>query len=186
MFPYPLLINKSNPLSPHYIPHNLVSLSIPFSAPPRDERRLMEKDAAKAVTRLFTQAASEGMRLTGISGYRSYQRQSQLYENALARNSTAVAPPGASEHQSGLALDVSCPSVNLELEESFADTREGKWLKTNAPLYGFILRYPRKKEAVTGYPWEPWHIRFVGETLSLYLSLTGLTLEEYIALASHK
>ena len=78
-----------------------------------------------------------------------------------------------------LALDISCASLNFELEESFAATKEGKWLKSNAPLYGFILRYPRRKEHITGYPWEPWHIRFVGKTLSLYLSLTGLTLEEY-------
>lgn len=179
MVSYPLLINKSNPLSPYYTPAPLTEPAIPFQAPPRDERRLLQKDAAKAVTRLFTQAALDGMGLVGISGYRSYKRQTELYNDALRRRSTAVAPPGTSEHQSGLALDVSCPAVNLELEEAFADTAEGKWLKKHAPLYGFILRYPCHKESVTGYPWEPWHIRFVGETLALYLSLTGLTLEEF-------
>lgn len=179
MVSYPLLVNKSNPLSSYYVPNDLTEPCIPFSAPPNDERRLMQADAAAAVTGLFTQAALDGMKLIGISGYRSYKRQEELYQNALKRGSSAVAPPGASEHQTGLSLDVSCAAINLELEETFADTPEGKWLKRHAPLYGFILRYPRRKEYITEYPWEPWHIRFVGETLSLYLSLTGLTLEEY-------
>lgn len=179
MVSYPLLINKFHPLSSYYIPEGLTKLCIPFSAPPQDERRLMRKDAARAVTGLFIQASLDGMGLVGISGYRSYKRQEELYTNALKRGSTAVAPPGTSEHQTGLALDVSCASVNLELEESFADTSEGKWLKEHAPLYGFILRYPQNKEHITGYPWEPWHIRYVGESLSHFLTLTGLTLEEY-------
>lgn len=78
-----------------------------------------------------------------------------------------------------LALDVSCPSVGLQLEDCFASTTEGKWLASHAPLYGFIIRYPKNKELITGYGWEPWHIRYVGKSLALYLSLTGLTLEEY-------
>lgn len=176
---YPLLVNKETLLSPYYIPDMLTEPCIPFSAPLHDERRLLQKDAADAVTRLFTQAALDGIGLVGISGYRSYKRQEELYANALKRGSTAVAPPGASEHQTGLALDVSSASVSLELEEAFAYTTEGKWLQKNAPLYGFILRYPSKKEHITGYPWEPWHIRYVGDALSLFLSLSGLTLEEW-------
>lgn len=179
MISYPLLVNKDNLLSSYYIPEGLTELQIPFSAPPGDERRLMQKDAAAAVLRLFTQAALDCIGLVGISGYRSYSRQETLYADALKRGSLAVAPPGASEHQTGLALDVSCALVNLRLDETFADTPEGTWLKEHAPLYGFILRYPRGKESITGYPWEPWHIRYVGESLSHFLSLTGLTLEEY-------
>ena len=90
-----------------------------------------------------------------------------------------IALPGESEHQSGLALDVSCPAVHLELEETFADTKEGRWLAAYAPMFGFILRYPKGKETVTGFAWEPWHIRYVSKSLALYLSLTGMTLEEY-------
>ena len=67
----------------------------------------------------------------------------------------------------------------MELEESFADTDEGRWLKAYAPMFGFIIRYPKGKEAVTGYAWEPWHIRYVSKSLALYLALTGLTLEDY-------
>lgn len=182
MISYPILVNKSHPLSSYYVPDNLVEPCIPFSAPLHDEKRLLQKDASKAVVRLFTQAALDGMGIVGISGYRSYKRQEALYKGAQKRNSTAVAPPGTSEHQTGLALDVSCPAVSLELQESFADTEEGKWLSKNAPLFGFILRYPKGKEDITGYPWEPWHIRYVGDTLALYLSLTGQTLEEYYQL----
>lgn len=176
---YYLLVNKSNPLSPKYVPKNLTEPAIPFSAPYKDEKRLLNKTAAREVQRLFTQAALDHISLVGISGYRSFHRQKELYEDALKRKSCAVAPPGTSEHQTGLALDVSCPRINLKLEESFAETPEGIWLSRHAPLYGFIIRYPKKKENITGYPWEPWHIRYVGEPLALYLSMTGLTLDEY-------
>lgn len=176
---FSIIINRERLLSPQEVPEGLTEPEIPFYAPPGDERRLLEKTAAKAAVRLFTQAALDQIALVGISGYRSYERQKKLYEEAVKRKSRAVAPPGASEHQTGLALDVSCPRINLELEETFGETREGLWLARNAPLYGFILRYPRNREQVTGYPYEPWHIRYVGEALALYLSLTGLTLEEY-------
>ena len=78
-----------------------------------------------------------------------------------------------------VALDVSCQAVDYQLDERFGETREGRWLKRCAPLYGFILRYPKGKEHITGYGWEPWHIRYVTRSLALYLTLTGLTLEEY-------
>ncbi len=67
----------------------------------------------------------------------------------------------------------------MELTEEFAETKEGIWLKTHAPLYGFILRYPAGKEEITQVPYEPWHIRYVTKTLASYISLTGVTLEEY-------
>ena len=130
--------------------------------------------------------------LTGISGYRSYKRQQQLcigHSNPASSTpyqqispapvNPYVALPGTSEHQSGLALDVSCPAVNHELITEFAETPEGKWLVRNASLYGFIIRYPANKESVTGIPWEPWHIRYVTRPLASCLALTGLTLEEY-------
>lgn len=179
MFSYTQLINPSAPLAFDYIPDHLTTAHIPFSPSANEERRQLESAAAAAAEALFRQASLDDICLVGVSGYRSYLSQKRLYENALKRNSTAVAVPGTSEHQTGLALDVSCPSLNFELEEAFSDTKEGKWLKTHAPIHGFILRYPKRKEHITGYPFEPWHIRFVGKTLSLYLSLTGLTLEEY-------
>lgn len=172
---YTRLINKTHPLPSDYIPLNLIDSGIPFDATAGDPKRLMEKKAAHAVLRLVQAACKEGLCLYGISGYRSYKRQQELYTG-----NPYVAAPGTSEHQSGLALDVSCPSLNMQLIPEFAATAEGKWLARNASLFGFILRYPENKESVTGIPYEPWHIRYVTRELSSYLKLTGMTLEEYL------
>lgn len=178
-----MLVNQTFRLSEDYIPPLLTEPTFLFDAPTGDPKRLLSLPAAKAAARLFQAAREQGLLLYGISGYRSYARQQELYEAHHKQRSQGdpcfVAPPGASEHQTGLALDVSTPLIGLTLEERFADTKEGRWLTANAPLYGFILRYPKGKEAITGYPWEPWHIRYVTRSLALYLSLTGLTLEEY-------
>ena len=99
----------------------------------------------------------------------------------LYTGSPYVAAPGTSEHQSGLALDLSCPAIRMQLIPEFSHTPEGQWLARNASLYGFILRYPKNKESITGVPYEPWHIRYVTRELAGYLKLTGLTLEEYFA-----
>lgn len=191
MLSFSILINKECRLPSGYIPEHLAVPAIPFDAHPDDPKRLLCKEAAHAVESLFERAKNDHISLFGISGYRPYERQELLYQDALKRakrdgipdedikSALLVAPPGASEHQTGLALDVSCPSIALDLIEEFANTREGKWLKVYAPLHGFILRYPKGKDSITGYAYEPWHIRYVTKSLALYLSLTGLTLEEY-------
>lgn len=192
MSSFSLLINRAHRLPKDYVPADMIPVPIPFDAHPKDSKRLMQREAAMAAVSLIQRAKAMKIQLYGISGYRPYERQEILYENALTRTMreqsisreeaealTLVAPPGASEHQSGLALDVSSPSVALELTEDFGHTREGRWLKAYAPLYGFILRYPKDKVHITGYAWEPWHIRYVTKSLALYLSLTNLTLEEY-------
>lgn len=171
---YTRLINRENPLPEGFVPEHLVDIGLPFDAPPNDSRRLLEAKAAKAALRLINAGQQEGLSLFGISGYRSFSRQKELYTG-----SPYVAAPGTSEHQSGLALDLSCPAIHMELLEEFAATPEGRWLARNASLYGFILRYPKNKEAITGIPYEPWHIRYVTRPLSTYLTLTGMTLEEY-------
>ena len=172
---YTRLINEKHPLPSDYIPENLIDAGIPFHAHPDDSKRLLEKNAARAAHCLVNAACQQGLCLYGISGYRSYQRQAELYTG-----SPYVAAPGTSEHQSGLALDLSCPAVHMQLIPEFAHTKEGKWIARNASLFGFILRYPLNKESVTGVPYEPWHIRYVTKELSGYLTLTGLTLEEYL------
>ena len=174
---YTLLVNRTHRLTSEFVPHPLLEPAVPFYAPLGDRKRLLEKQAAKAVEQLFANSLHSGLHLYGISGYRPFERQKELFEKDTS--SIYVAPPGASEHQTGLALDVSCPDADMDLTEDFAHTREGKWLAGNAALYGFILRYPKNKTAITGYAWEPWHIRYVTKTLALYLTLTGLTLEEY-------
>ena len=177
--PYIQLIDHEHPLGPDHIPPDLVEPAIPFCAPPGDPKRLLRARAAHAAEDRFSRAQQSGLCLCGVSGYRPYARQAELYQQST---SGYVAPPGQSEHQSGLALDVSCPELKFELEPSFAETEEGLFLKRYGPMYGFIIRYPKGKEKITGYAWEPWHIRYVTKTLALYLSLTDLTLEEYHAL----
>lgn len=181
---YSKIINRQYPLSADYVPPDLVECIFPFQAPWDDPKRCLRKEAAEAAHRLFDQARCSGMMLYGISGYRSYARQQEIYQQRLKETSQShvdsyIALPGTSEHQSGLALDVSCLAVHLELVEEFAATREGQWLVSHAPLFGYILRYPQDKTKITGYAWEPWHIRYVTKPLSLYLSLTNLTLEEF-------
>ena len=156
------------------MPEHLIDIGLPFEAAPGDPKRLLEYQAAKAASQLFHACHRCGLNLWAVSGYRSYQRQKELFTG-----SPFVAEPGTSEHQSGLALDVSCPSIHMELSERFSATGEGRWLKKNAPLYGFILRYPKSKEEITGIPYEPWHIRYVTKPLASWLTITNLTLEEY-------
>ena len=177
---YIRLINKEHPLPADYVPRNLVDIGLPFTCAPSDPRRLLEKKTALSAMELITRAQQEGISLYCISGYRSYTRQKELY-----RHDPYVAAPGTSEHQSGLALDLSCPAVEMELVNTFASTPEGIWLARHAPLYGFILRYPAGKESVTQYPYEPWHIRYVTRPLSTYLAKTGMVLEEYYSLAGN-
>lgn len=92
------------------------------------------------------------------------------------------ARPGQSEHQTGLAMDISAPSVQSALTTEVESTPEGQWLRENAHRYGFILRYPAGKEHITGYAYEPWHFRYVGRELAAFLKKKGLTLEEYYQL----
>ena len=171
---YTRLINKEYPLPPDYVPPDLIDIGLPFDCAPGNPKRLLEKRTAYAASELICRSQHEGISLCCISGYRSYDRQKELF-----RGSSYVAAPGTSEHQSGLALDLSSPSVQLELTEKFGDTSEGRWLASHAPFYGFILRYPLGKEDITRYPYEPWHIRFVTRTLAIYLTKTGMTLDEY-------
>ena len=180
-----ILVNRSHRLRRNQIPQLLVEPDILFTVPAGDARRLLLAPAANAVEKLFSRGKEENIYLCGVSGYRSYERQEELYRAKREKDPREeqevrwVAPPGASEHQTGLALDVSCQEMGYELEEGFGATKEGRWLARCAPLFGFILRYPKGKEAITGYGWEPWHIRYVSRSLALYLTLTGLTLEEY-------
>ncbi len=130
-------------------------------------------------------ANAVGLSLSIVSGYRSYVTQRNTYNNYVARDGQAVADtysarPGHSEHQTGLAIDVNSLLV------SFENTPEGQWLKDNCYKYGFILRYPKGKDSITGYMYEPWHFRYVGNSLAeqLYNSGDWITLEEYLGINS--
>jgi len=185
---YTVLVNRDYPISKDYVPGDLVVPDVPFSFYGTYEKSYVREDAARALEKLFKGAQEKGYTLKAVSAYRSYERQTQIYENNLNTRGEEItnkvsAKPGTSEHQTGLAIDVSCDSVGCGLEENFGDTEEGKWLKNNCYKYGFAIRYPKDKTHITGYSYEPWHIRFVGKYLSRHLSENGITLEEYYNLA---
>lgn len=179
-----VLITRDYPLPMDYVPDDLVVPDILFSINYYDEKKLMRKKAAEALEEMFNASEAEGLSITAISGYRSYSRQNQIYrQNLITAGSEHTglysAKPGCSEHQSGLSIDVSSPSADYRLEEDFADTPEGKWLAENSYKYGYIIRYPKDKSNITGYAYEPWHIRFVGKKLAACLFKNDITLEEY-------
>lgn len=179
-----VLVNKEYSLPSDYIPIDLVVPDVLFNINYYDEKKLMRQEAATALEELFKAASSEGLSLYGISGYRSYARQEQIYNTNIRTKGEEYtnrysARPGFSEHQTGLVLDVSTASIANRLEPVFAYTPEGKWLDKNAYKYGFIIRYPKDKESITGYSYEPWHLRYVGKALAKDLFDNNLSLEEY-------
>lgn len=179
-----IIVNKHQPLSADHVPADLVIPDIPFSFNGKPEKRYLRKPAADAVEALFAAAKKDGIELFGVSGYRSYNTQRWLWNYNVRKKGEAAASrynasPGMSEHQTGLALDVSSESVGLQLTEPFGDTKEGLWLADNAHRFGFILRYPEGKEQITGYSYEPWHIRYVGTETAGAIYKNKLTLEEW-------
>ncbi len=135
--------------------------------------------ANAALKQLQQGASNAGHSIPLLSGFRSYTRQQELYNNYVARDGVALADtysarPGHSEHQSGLAFDVG------KLDNNYGNTAAGTWLKENCHKYGFIIRYPKGKESITGYQYEPWHIRYVGVDHATKIMQQNITLEEYL------
>ena len=142
---------------------------------------------------MYDAAKADGITLTPVSGYRSYQRQTNNFENRIKENmnagldrkeatikaATVIMVPGSSEHNAGLAMDI------CSLSESFENTKEFEWLNENAANYGFILRYPKDAESreITGVVYEPWHYRYVGIETAKDIKAKGVTLEEYLGKA---
>ena len=140
-------------------------------------------EAQAAFDKMAADAAAEGLSFTIVSGFRSYDFQKQLYTNYCNRDGKEAADrysarAGHSEHQTGLAMDINCAG------SAFNDTPEAKWIAANCWKYGFILRYPKDKEDVTGYMYESWHVRYLGEEWAKKIYDSGLTLEEYFNIDS--
>lgn len=171
-----LIVNKSYPLPEDYVPENLTKLSNGAQA----------VDYVKdAFEELVADAKEEGLNIYPSTAYRSIAFQSVLYNNYVARDGqeqadTYSARPGYSEHHTGLAIDVN------DVNSSFDDTDEAKWLSDNCYKYGFILRYPKGSQDKTGYKYESWHIRYVGKDLAkeFYNDGTWITMEEYYNITS--
>ncbi|WP_404290658.1 D-alanyl-D-alanine carboxypeptidase family protein [Glutamicibacter arilaitensis] len=152
----------------------------------------LRPEATKAYNKMVKAAKKSGVRIKLISGYRSYDRQAQLF-NQYTRwygkkyAERISAKPGTSEHQTGLAADVGNNNGACALQSCFENTPVGKWMKKNAHKHGFILRYPKGQESVTGYAYEPWHFRYVGTALAKSYTNSGAkTFEHYHGVASTK
>ncbi|UXR77766.1 M15 family metallopeptidase [Staphylococcus sp. IVB6227] len=141
-------------------------------------------EARKQLDRMIQESRQDDVNLVFRSGFRSYETQQQLYRSYVSRDGEAAADkysakPGHSEHQSGLAFDVGSVDASDDFKTSFVKTPEGQWVKDHAHKYGFIIRYPEGKEAITGYQYEPWHLRYVGKELAQTIHNEETTLEEY-------
>jgi D-alanyl-D-alanine carboxypeptidase len=181
----PVLVNKRNKLPDDYRPHDLVDPDIPFIFKEKTQKRKMRIAAAKAIEKMFAGAEQDGVSLLGVSAYRSHVAQTALfnyYVNADGYKlaSTYSAIPGTSEHETGLAIDVTGGNGKCAAEHCFEGTVEAKWLHQHAAEYGFIIRYPKGKDKITGYKYEPWHLRYVGKTIAKEIMNRGITLEEYL------
>ena len=200
------LVNREHMLSESYKPEDLVSVAVKCTSSSKVQ---MRQEAAEALEKMFTEAAlvteypykvqnksgewldkefsdASGLRLVLKSGFRSYGTQKTTYTNYLARNNGVdngiSSPPGASEHQTGYACDVLSVEYNANnqyMNDSFYQTPEAQWMAENCYSYGFILRYPQDKETITGVPYEPWHLRFVGRELAGYINTSGKCREEF-------
>lgn len=173
-----VVVNRKNRLSSHFEP-DWMYIDAKYAV---DSGYRIQKEAAKAFMDLADTAEKEmGKRVYVTSSYRSYESQKRLYDNYVAKHGLEEAnrfsaPPGASEHQTGLAIDVVGENRDMW---GFGKTDEAKWLHANAHRFGFILRYPEGKESITGYMPEAWHIRYVGKSIAKEIYEKGITLEEY-------
>jgi len=178
-----VLVNKQRNLPADYIPE-LDLPAVPFPFKEDEPRKYLRPEAATALEELFVEAKKLNLDLFATSGYRSYDKQKSIFDRnasrvgALEANKTS-ARPGQSEHQTGLAMDLTSSKVGYDLVQSFGTTAEGVWLRENVHLFGFIIRYPKGKEHITGYSYEPWHVRYVGLEVAEYIYTHELTLEEY-------
>jgi len=192
-----ILVNKQHPCSAEYEAYAKENLAPVFHT--RADGRpaqYLQKDAACALDALLYSAEKAGYDISVTSAYRSREYQAEIFNTRRAMHVSAgkdndeavrlteryVALPGYSEHHTGLAVDMHSMT---SAEVSFADTEEFRWLCENAPKYGFILRYPKGKEDITGYAFEPWHFRYVGQC-AVEIANSGLTLEEYLTLQKNQ
>ena len=178
------LVNKQYSLPEDHTPKNLVTVNVP-TVLPNPEIKQMRQVAADALKEMFDAAEEEGVILHARSGYRSYETQVQLFRNYASNHGEEAANKysaraGESEHQTGLVMDITSESVNLQITSDFGETEEGQWVRDNAHTFGFIIRYPEGKSDITGYVYEPWHLRYLGEELATDVYESGLTYEEYL------
>lgn len=172
-----LLSNKYISMPSNYIPDNLEDISSDCS---RSGMKLVNV-ARVQFEQLCKKAKEEGFTIRAMSSYRSYQYQENLYNRYVEQDGkkeadTYSARPGYSEHQTGLVVDVDNAKIDYT---KFEQTKEFSWMNDNAHKFGFILRYPKGKEDITGYTYESWHYRYVGEIIATYIHDNNITFDEY-------
>ena len=179
-----ILVNKQNKAPT--VPVTLVKPDVTPTKPSVAENIYMRPEAASALEALFEGAAEAGLTLYATSGYRSYSTQKAIFDRKAAERgeqaaNRSVAKPGYSEHQTGLAMDIEGETtLGTGLTEAFGESPEGIWVAEHCHEYGFIIRYPKDKTNITGYIYEPWHIRYVGVEAATEITELGVTFEEYI------
>ena len=179
-----ILVNKNNKAPA--VPVTLVKPDVQPTREAVSENIYMRPEAAAALEDLFEAATQDGITLYATSGYRSYSTQKAIFERKLERMdekqaNASVAKPGYSEHQTGLAMDIEGETTKgTGLTEAFGESPEGIWTAEHCAEYGFIIRYPKEKTNITGYIYEPWHLRYVGKEAAAEITELDVTFEEYI------
>lgn len=178
-----VVVNKQRPLNPiDWAPGDLVMPNVPSS-----NGQPLRAEAAAALEAMHAEATAAGVPFTLVSAYRDYNLQTSLFNNYAASDGveaaeTYSARPGHSEHQTGLAADIS-ECMGCGLSEAFGETPQGQWARANAHRFGFILRYDQGQQPVVGYVYEPWHFRYVGTEIAGDMQAKGImNLEEYLGL----
>lgn len=174
-----LLVNKYNYLDENYKPENLYVVKNWYAF---GNVEIVE-EVYDAFIEMYNAAKERNLSIIITSGFRTYDVQKELYEEyqdyyGEEEADRIAAKPGFSEHQTGLCIDVMNYTSTME---DFEDTEEFKWMQKNAYKYGFILRYPKDKEYITGYDYESWHYRYVGKELAEKINDLGITFDEYYA-----
>ncbi len=185
-----VIVNKHRRIDPRtYVPGDLIAPDMPLRLAGTDsDEMFMRTEAAHALEDLYHAGKQAGHELMVASAYRGYFYQTSLYttyvkQQGQAEADTQSARPGFSEHQTGWAVDVEPASRKCEVEACFAGTPEGQWVAANAYKYGFVIRYPKDRQATTGYIYEPWHLRYAGKALAEEVHKKGNpTLEEFFGL----
>lgn len=174
-----ILVNKYNKLAQSYIPDGLFNMNLTYAY----ENRKVNQEVNEAFIKMYKDAKEEGYDLFVTSAFRSFDYQQTLYNNYISMYgvdyaNTVSAQAGFSEHQTGLALDILTPGVSMS---DFKNTKEYEWLISNSYKYGFVLRYPENKTHLTGYAFESWHYRYLGEEIAKKVFDEGITYDEYYA-----
>ena len=176
---YIVLAKQGKPAGRNHVPQDLVKLTCEDQLRPDPDARV-----PRALSDMFDAAKADGVTLYAHSGYRSYRTQKTMYSNRLKRNNGkddgVVAYPGASDHQTGLGIDViNKAGIGKKFTSAFANTKEGKWIAEHCWDYGFVIRYQKEKEEITQITYEPWHLRYVGVQIAQYMRENNLCLEEF-------